>query len=367
MPIDEVVQNYLQLIRTEHFAKYEKDFAYRLQIALSNAYLLGLYEDKMVSLIEKIINKLNGLSASANQFRISTGAIFIHGNTHQVEFEYYGQSPKPKIELGDLIFIISVVYKGRKYFEKFTISQFKKDNARLSWTLSKKEQLYLLSRFPSFRGIKGSLVPMKEHNLPNYSGCLGAYNLLYRPGDFSFIGARRLEAYMGNRKSLNIKDIFALGESITYCLGCPYQHCSWGYNEELRYLCREIFRHAFPYPILPADLLNGVLGSSCYAPHVHDFVDKYLRGYIGELSYAELGVYNVHAQRFLRELLSVVEGKAQKENKREIVEFVGEFFNYPYGGNDNGGGERDTRQGQDFDYEGGGLGIIHTIINLGER
>jgi hypothetical protein len=201
MPINEVVEKYLQLINTEHFAEYEKDFAYKVQIGLNEGYSRGFYEPAMVSIIEGIVNKLNDLSASANRFKISTKSIFIHGNKSQVEFEYYGQ--RVQRELGDLIFILSVIHNGRKYFEKFTISQFKKDDGNLRWDISNKEQLYLLSRFPSFRGIKGSIVPMREVNLPNYSGCLGSFNLLFSPGDFVFVSAPQLESFVGNRETIN--------------------------------------------------------------------------------------------------------------------------------------------------------------------
>ncbi len=136
MPIGEVVEKYLQLINTEYFAKFEKDFVYRLQIGLNQGYKRRFYEPAMVAVIEGIVNSLNGLSVSANRFKISARSIFIHGNKSQVEFEYYGQ--RVQRELGDLLFILSVIYNKRKYFEKFTISQFKKKMVRwftTSWTL----------------------------------------------------------------------------------------------------------------------------------------------------------------------------------------------------------------------------------------
>jgi hypothetical protein len=42
--------------------------------------------------------------------------------------------------------------------------------------------------------------------------------------------------------------------------------------------------------------------------------------------------------------------KGQKEKKAEVINFIEEFFRYPYGGNDGGMGE-----GVEFDYEGGGI------------
>lgn len=361
MPIDEVVEKYLQLIKTEHFVKYEKDFAYKVQIGLNEGYKRGFYESTMVSVIEGIVNKLNGLSVSVNRFRISTKGIFIHGPRRgtetRVEFEYYDQ--KVTTELGDLIFIMSVIYNGRKYFEKFTISQFKKDNDRLRWDLSNKEQIYLLSRFPSFRGIKGSIIPTREFSLPNYFGCLGSFNLLFRPGDFVFVSTSQLESFVGNRKSIDIINISKLWEPPSYYFPYP-EPFDWPYIEELLHLWHKVYRHRMFIPFFPPYFI-GILGFSRYASNVHEFVDKYLRGCIGELTYSDIVVYNQPAFDFLRELLSAIMIKAQKEKRSEVINFVNEFFGHPYGGNKGG-----IREGIEFDYEGVGIGIIYTSINLGE-
>lgn len=356
MPVEEVIEKYLRLMKTEHFAKYEKDFAYKVQMGLNEGYNRGFYEPAMVSVVEGIINNLQGLSVSADRFRISTNSIFIHGNRSQVEFEYYGQ--KVQRELGDLIFILSVIHNGRKYFEKFTISQFKKDNDRLRWDLSNKEQIYLLSRFPSFRGIRGSIIPMRKFSLPNYFGCLGSFNLFFRPGDFVFVSAGQLESFIG-RKSINIVNISKFWEPPSYYFTYPTPF-DWHYIEESLYIWHKMCRHRMLIPFFPPFFID-ILGFSRYASNIHDFTDKYLRGYIGELTYSDIGVYNTPAFDFLRELLSAIMKKAQKEKKTEGVNFVKEFFKHPYGGNEGG-----MREGVEFDYEGGGVGIIHTSINLGE-
>jgi hypothetical protein len=361
MPIEEVIEKYLQLTKTEHFAKYEKDFASRVQIGLNEGYQRGFCEPEMVSIVEGIINNLNGLSVSTNRVKLFTRGIFIHGPRKgvetRVEFEYYGQ--KVETELGDLIFILSVVYNGRKYFEKFTISQFKKDDDKLRWNLSNKEQIYLLSRFPSFRGIRGSIIPMREFNLPNYSGCLGSFNLLFRPGDFVFVSAPRLESFVGNRKSLSRANISKLEEPLCYYFPYPVP-LDWPHIKDLFYIWRKLWRHGMPIPFF-APYFIGILGFSRSASNIHDFVDKYLRGYIGELTYSDIGIYNTPAFDFLCELFSAIMRKAQKEEKIEFINFIDEFFRHPYGGQEGG-----IREGVEFDYEGGGIGIIYTSINLGE-
>lgn len=354
-----VIKKYLELINTEFFAKYENDFACRIQKGLYEKYNQGVHEPELVSEVEKVINELNGLSTQDNRFKISTKSIFIHGNRSQVEFKYYGQ--RVQRELGDLIFILSVFHNGRKYFEKFTISQFKEGDYRLRWNLSNKEQLYLLSRFPSFKGVNGSIIPQREFYLPNYFGCLGSYNLLYRPGDFIFVSASRLESFIGNRKSLNIIDLSQLWEPPSCYF--PYLINFDCYDiEELLYIWRKCWRQGFPIPFFPP-YFGGVLGVSHYASNVQDFADKYLRGYIGDLTYSDIGVYNGPAFDFLRELLLAIMRKAQRERKTGVVNFVKEFFSHPYGGNQGG-----IKEGIEikFDYKGGSFGIIYTLIDLGE-
>ena len=372
MSIEEVIKKYLQLIETECFSKYEKDFANKLQMGLYEGYRREAYEPKMVLDIEKIINNVNnGLSASVNnRFHISTNGVFIHGNKSQVEFKYYGS--KTQRELGDLIFIISVIYNNRKYFEKLTITQFKKSK-KPKWYFNKedkngrypdKEQLYLLARFPTFKGAKGSIIPMREYNLPNYSNCLGSYGLLYEPGDFAFASAKIVEAYLGNSKNISIEHILLSTDFYEPLMFCPYPHFHFRDPEELFYiwhkLCRHYFRKPFfPYPVFPNNFLP-VIGNSSRSCNVHEFTEKYLRALIGELAFAYEFSYNQPAFQFLQDFMMAIKRKAQTEKNDRILNFVKSFYQHGYGEGQGGEGFGE------FDYEGGGIGIIHTLINLGE-
>ena len=56
------------------------------------------------------------------------------------------RNPVPT-ELGDIIFIISIIFNGQKYFEKFTINQFKKDVQRkraVSWNIKRRTTLFVI-------------------------------------------------------------------------------------------------------------------------------------------------------------------------------------------------------------------------------
>ena len=48
-----VIERYLHLIKSDQFAKYEKEFTYRIQRGLYKGYIKGLYEPKMVMIVKK--------------------------------------------------------------------------------------------------------------------------------------------------------------------------------------------------------------------------------------------------------------------------------------------------------------------------
>lgn len=223
MSIKKAMNKYIETIKSDAFTRFEKEFARRMTSALSRGYLQKLHETPLVKIVKNVVNSVDKLTDGNQNFKLSTKSVFIHGNKSQVEFDYYGR--KEQTELGDLIFIISVVFNDKKYFEKFTINQFKKDKGRrsVSWRIDK-EQLYLLSRFPAFRGVKG-FVPKKNFDLPNYSGCLGSYGLLFKPGDFAFISATELDSFIGYRSSLKLNELYLIHETEKY----PFSHFPYFY------------------------------------------------------------------------------------------------------------------------------------------
>ncbi len=347
MDIERAVEKYLVAIRSDIFAEYEKEFAQKITSALAKGYLQNSHETPLVQIVEDVVNNVDNLNRK-DHFELSTRSIFIHGNKSQVKFDCYGQSV-PSIELGDLIFIISVVFDNKKYFEKFTINQFKRDKRNtksISWSIGNRKQLYLLSRFPTFRGVKG-LIPKKDFNLPNYSGCLGSYGLLYNPGDFAFVSATGLDSFIGHKKTLKKKELYHLTEKYLF----PYFPYFYPDIDELLSLSSEFKRY----------LSWNLFGNYHRAYNVFDFAHKYLRVGIGEPIFMKIGIYNSLAKNFLHELFSAVKIKARRE--RDILKFIDGFFRYDYASSE---GEGSFRGNIEFDFEGGGIGIIHTIINLGE-
>lgn len=344
------IKKYLEAIQTEKFIFHGKKLASRLIMGISEGYIKGEHEPDIVKLIEYIINNVDQFETKDKKFSIITKSIFIHGHRSQVEFKFYNKPTQR--ELGDIIFILSVVYNNRKYFEKMTINQFKKSN-KASWKLSEestREQLYLLSRFPIFRGANKSLIPKKEFKLPNYSKCLGTHGLLYYPGDFLVVSSNLLEIISSGRKRLNLRDLLL-------CYKIPYFHIIDSlYIRELLDILN-IFKY-FRYQPFMWNL--PLLGNSCIAYNSYEFSDKYLRGLIGEMIYAKKMLYNYSAFEFLQDFLMSVKRKAIKMKLTRIEEFINYFHRFRYY-------DVPAYEGHyEFDYDGGGIGIIHTTINLGE-
>lgn len=367
MNIGKAVNKYIEILESDTFARYEKDLSESLTSALSDCYQNSRGEPEMVKIIEKVINNFNKSNVESKQpyFKISTNGIFIHGypKGSGVVFDYYGKSTHK--ELGDIIFIVSIIFNGQKYFEKFTINQFKKDKQSrksISWDIKNKEQLYLLSRFPKFKGVKGSLVPQRDFNLPNYSGCLGSYGLLYSPGDFAFVSATRLDSYLGSSKKINGDDLFLIRERGDLIDVREWRHFwhDWIHMVDLcKHFCgfrRDICCFQYPNPMF--------MGNCHFAGNIFDFVDKYLRLCIGEPTETKLGRSNRHARDFLNELMFALRRKAERDKLSNVLNFVDGFSKYRYSSNESEDYSRNNNI--KIDFGGGGLGIIHTVINLGE-
>ena len=240
----EVIQQFEEAVSSEAFVLYEKEFSQKIRDALGREYSKG--EVPTVKALETYVDQVNNLSKNGMStyrlpFTISTRSVFIHGNKSMVEFSHYGSRVGP-IELGDLIFVVSVIFNGKKYFEKMSICQFKIDNKKhqLSWYITNKEQLFLLSKFPPFKSIRGLIPKGIDYFLPNLSGSLGSYGLIYYPGDFIFISARSLDSFSRKsavrRKGCTLQTIYAQWQFIAK----PFRPSQLSFCFRIRGLFRKI-------------------------------------------------------------------------------------------------------------------------------
>lgn len=357
MAIDECISNYISSVNSYEFSMYEKEFAGVLQRALCCGYERNKKEWELVALIEKVVNYLNTIQPSKKGPKISTKSIFIHGPKSQVEFEF--ENKKTQRELGDIIFVVSVVFKGQKYFEKITINQMKKESKNTRWYLnnkSSKEQLHLLSEFPPFSGAeKGSKIPSNNYWLANNSKNLGSYCLLFSPGDFSYISAYELATFIKktkNKKSIDSNDLFLFQRELGVFKNEDRT------NNSLNSLIDSISR-ADNLPIA-----NKVLASCLFSQNIYDFSSDYLRSNIGEFIHAEVGPYNFKAKKFFHDFLYSMSNVEEKKHKEDINAFLNNFQQYPYTAGDNFSLERPQ---DSFNFKAGGIGIVHTIVDVGEE
>lgn len=364
------IKKYVEITNEDSFIRHWKKLSERLMEGIQGSY--SDREENIVKIIENIINSVDHFESPGHRFDIFTNSIFIHGNKSQVEFDYYRKSTQR--ELGDIIFILSVVYNGRKYFEKITINQVKKLKEDYKWSFNKKdkkgkypdrEQLYLLSRFPTFKGVKNSLITSKEYNLPNNSGCLGTHGFLYNPGDFALISSKELELIIisSKKKSLWLCDLLGFGKKVMVYPCCIFRDTKECINIlHVLIPCLTEYLKYFPFV---CDL--PILGNDCISYNSYDFSKKYLLGHIGELIYAKKLPHNRPVFQFLQDLLNAIRRRAEREHAKNVSNFISSFYSYNYGDNYNyGDSDRSDEGYEEGDYEGGGIGIIHTTVNLGE-
>jgi hypothetical protein len=352
----EILRKYCDFIRTPQFAKYEKDFARNIQIVLNLNYQ-SLKEPYLVKEIDNEINKIPDITN--NGISISTKSVYIHTRSSSgVKFDYNGT--KTTTELGDLIFIFTLAYNNQKYIEKISITQFKKAKQTLKWHLSKGdlEQLYLLSRFPEFTGVSG-FFKGQTYKLNNFSKCLGSYGLMYSPGDFIFLSSLIVKSLVASKRNFDIKDIFPYINISPYVSFHSINIIHHKYD-----FCHHHCCHHFCYPLCEFCYKHFcVLGNIWYALNIYDFSYKYLTGSIGEPSVWEEKIVNKELFKLIKTIINYLKYKSaiitDNKKKENINNFLRHFLKFKYPDNN------DINEDNKYD-EDGDIGIISTIINLGE-
>jgi len=332
--VDRAIWKYIGITHEPVFWDYVREFSYRLRKATH----LSSYE---VDIVGKVVDQLGGFGVSGpNGVSLSTSTAFIHGKI-MANFDFRGE--RVRRELGDLIFVLSVVYRNLKFFEKLTISQAKVTRNG-EWDLSNEAQLYLLSRFPPFK-ISGR---DREYRLPNYTCTLGSYTLFDTGrNDLVYISARLLEKMVSANdsrvKRVKMEDLLWCNHHSTYYHLCYYR------NWRIPWLLD-------PSTLILSSLLSGeFLGVSLCSLGAFEFALNFLRGFVGEPAFSATGYYNCSLFSFLQKLISYLEKKGFKD-------FVRHFTRYRYLY------DVPSPEGMEIEEWGGegGIGIIHTVINLGE-
>jgi hypothetical protein len=323
----------IALSNDDTFLKHSKELAKKIERAISTNYLIN----NEVTIVRKIVDEINATTMdtrSVSKTIISTRAIFIHGykvaqlgsNPSGVEFERYGL--KTNKELSDIIFEVEIIGK-RSSLQKVTFNQVKKSSTTeksQTWNIDK-EQLYLLSRFPSFKGVQGSIVPQTSHNLANNSDNLGSYGLLYDPGGFVYISAVKLNNILKDKKSVNQKELFEF---------------AFRYDE-----------NDVQNKIILGDLFVSN-DNDYFAGDIYNFIKKYMLCSIGETVNSSKGIVNASVKYFINYLIN---------NVSSWQPLSGNFHNFFIKSNDFPFNNNSTEKEID---ENSGFAIISTKIFLNE-
>ena len=245
------------------------------------------------------------------------------------QFDYPGRIEEA-VELGDLIFICTLVAESKRFFERMTISQFKKDNKTkkiFSWTINNDKQLYLLSRFPKFKCVEGVL-PKRDYCLSNTSGCLGSYGLIQEMGDFTFVSATCLDALLGKTKTIRKNELYGKSAS----------------HEEL--------------------LVDGFIIDNCQlCLETYKFANDYLSLNIGEPTVVNYVNQNLQARAILGDLAHSMRAQTKKGAvPKGFMKFLDSFKEFPYS---DGFGQDDRLDDLAPSDENSGIGIVHTTVRLG--
>ena len=273
----------------------------------------------------EIVANINNFNPSikSTDFSVTIKSVFIHGNKSQVEFDYYNS--KTQREFGDIIFISSLYRNGVKAFEKISFNQVKKGQIKFTLTApSGTEQLYLLSRFPEFRGHCG-LIPKKYYSLVDNTKTLGSYGLIYAPGDFAFISAKILADKIGQSKTFSIKDLFMEGN-----------------------ICQNQLMH---YPrILDGNGILPIVHTKFYCSNIYEFMLHYLRLNIGDIIFDSVFSQSVNSEA--KQLIDDIFKSLLRSNDSDIQSFAREYL-----------GDSD----QTSEFEAGGLRIIWAKTDIIEE
>lgn len=268
MNFDKILLNYDKLSHSSDFIEFQKKLIDKYYSALTRGYF---EQKKEYEIVEDIVNTIN--SIEKNKY-INIKGNFIHGNKSQVTFKY--ESHQTQRELGDLITIISIYYEGEPVTDKLSIIQVKKDSeSNERWRINQ-EQLYLLSNFPTLKGVSG-IVPKKEIYLENSSKTLGTYHLYQHPGEQIYLSAPLLNFVIGDKRSITKTK---LQEQMSHIKMDNIFH---------QYCLPPIFYYSYRY------WHNiSVFKTIHYANNVHDYIYNWIRFNIGEIVFSKFKQLSVN-------------------------------------------------------------------------
>jgi hypothetical protein len=275
-------------------------------LAFQNQVIRSAYEglgqgysanDNEVALVTRLVASINGKSYK----RLRLLANKIHGSRSYVEFDYRDK-PTTK-ELGDMVVITAVTNGRQRLFQRLCIIQNKKASGG-KWGIDR-EQLFLLKNFPPLSGNRGILRGSHDIAFRNMSRCLGAFGLLFEPGEMIFASADLISEMSRGEDSLS-RDRIAMPSRAgtnTSSQDGIFSVLPWMrfHKSEMNFLLHEFEEYAgcFPWTIGGQQFI----GNTVYANDICDLIRAWTQLSIGEVTCLDGEIVNREVDNFTNHLI----------------------------------------------------------------
>jgi hypothetical protein len=300
--------NITELLSNETgFFEFQNEIIQASYNSIGRSYSSHLNE---VALVTNLIETLNGMSYNENNCNILLSASKIHGSKSFVDFNF--RNIQTSKEFGDMVIISLITNGNERLFQRICIIQNKKSSNQ-KWAIDR-QQLFLLKNFPRFEGKSGIFHGKNDILFRNRSGCLGAFGLLFAPGEMMFISAPFVSGFLKPNKSLSASDI-------TF----PPSHQpqdSTGYigyfGNPLSYVDHdggiETSQNFFSY-------IYWFFGNFRFGDDIYDFIRAWTQFNVGEITLWGGGIVNQEVDSFANQLIisaELGEGIDFSKNERNI-------------------------------------------------
>ncbi len=278
------MQKLAGLLGTKRFYHFQLALAISWYSELCKGYQAKINGEDEEILVKRLVNVSKKSYTSKGGMQIKVASKFIHGHRSQVKYNGFNNGPH-QCELGDMAVVSVVIENGKPIFERLCFIQNKKgkhNKASITWTINL-DQLFLLKHFPAISGVGGILNRHTNIVFLNRSRCLGAYGLLYSPGEMIFVSAPVVADSMKGKKSINSKDIAfppVLSHNTIWPPWYPYWYCGF-----------------FSRPIC---------GNTIFTRDIYDFIMAWTQLSIGEILVCNGDVINDEAHKLATKMRRAV-------------------------------------------------------------
>jgi len=282
----------LGLSRDKSFVDFQNQIIQSAYESIGRSYANN---DNEVAIVTNLVETLNG-----KKFKniITLSADKIHGARSYVSFNCRDK-PVTK-ELGDMAIISLVTAGNTRLLQRICIIQNKKSSNK-KWEIDR-EQLFLLKNFPPFTGERGIFrILRKNHKyiFYNRSGCLGAFGLLFEPGEMIFISAPLMEGFLQGNNTLPASEIgFPPSSQHSFTSTRPFNYFGYPilyYSSRISHTFYDLYKSGiFAYELL---------GNFLFGYDLHDFIRAWTQINLGELTLVDGKIIDEDVDAFANHLI----------------------------------------------------------------